>query len=134
MGIRPFFVPSENRPCQECAGTGRLPNDLLEAKAREVTAKVGMVYFIRDDASHRIKIGTSINPFDRLRALQTGSSARLRLMAICEGGRKGEREFHERFDRYRLTGEWFDDANRQITRILLMSLNEGSFWPDPEEP
>lgn len=129
---------SINQPdglCRECNGSRRLSNDLLIEKVSAATAKIGMVYFIRDDVNNRIKIGTSINPIGRLRNLQTGSSVRLRLMAMAAGGRKSEAINHEIFAQYRLAGEWFDDSNRQITRILLASLSkDGSFWPDSEEP
>lgn len=131
MKVRPV-LNGDDEPCRECAGLGVLPDSLVEEKARAVTARVGMVYFIRDDINQRVKIGTSLNPFDRLRDLQTGSSVRLRLMAICEGGGKGEREFHKAFDERRLDGEWFDDSDRHVTRILLISLRDGSFWPDSE--
>lgn len=128
-------IARDDEPCKECGGSGRLPDDLLIEKISAATAKIGMVYFIRDDVNNRIKIGTSINPVGRLRDLQTGSSVRLRLMAMTAGGRKSEAINHEIFAQWRLAGEWFDDSNRQITRILLASLSkDGSFWPDSEEP
>lgn len=134
MGVRPH-VSSEDSPCDACQATGRLPNDLFEEKLREAAAIVGMVYFIRDDANGRIKIGTSLNPLGRLRELQTGNGTRLRLMSISPGGRAAERSYHKTFAARRLIGEWFDDSDRSITRILLMSKSrESAFWPDSGEP
>lgn len=70
----------------KCDGTGKTADDEFEEKLREATAKIGMVYFVRDDINQRIKIGTALNPLERLRALQTGSSVRLRLMASVAAG------------------------------------------------
>lgn len=131
-GVRAKLLPDESHePCTECAGTGHAPDDEFEAKLREAEAKIGMVYFVRDDINERIKIGTTLNPLQRLRDLQTGSSFRLRLMAMCGGGRKAERNFHETWASRRLTGEWFDDSDREISRIVLWSFgSEGIIWPE----
>ena len=135
MKIWPEFNPDNPKTCPECKGTGRIPNDDLGAKLREAIAKIGMVYFVRDDISQRIKIGTSLNPLGRLNDLQTGSSVRLRIMAMCGGGRKAEREFHQIFAKRRLQGEWFDDADREISRIVFVSVRgSGVIWPDEREP
>lgn len=134
MGIRPR-MSSGDEPCDSCDATGKLPNSLFEEKLREAAAKVGMVYFIRDDAAGRIKIGTSMNPLGRLRELQTGSGARLRLMSISPGGREAERSYHSTFAERRLIGEWFDDSDRWISQILIASIgNQSAMWPDSEEP
>jgi hypothetical protein len=132
-GIKPHLAPIEaSGPCSKCDGTGTVPDDEYEAKLREATAKIGMVYFVRDDTNGRIKIGTSLNPLDRLRELQTGSSFRLRLMAMTGGGRKSERHLHETFADRRIAGEWFDDRDREITRMVLWALSGDNsiIWPD----
>ncbi|WP_439364245.1 GIY-YIG nuclease family protein [Bradyrhizobium sp. DASA03005] len=130
-GIHPELMPDVRSPCARCNGTGKTSDDDFEEKLRDATAKIGMVYFVRDDINQRIKIGTALNPLERLRALQTGSSVRLRLMAMCGGGRKTERQFHETWTARRLQGEWFDDRDREITRILLWTFRgDGIVWPE----
>ena len=81
--------------------------------------------------NHRIKIGTSINSLDRLGELQTDSSMPLSLMAMCGGGRKTEREFHETWGDRRIAGEWFNDNDREITRCVLSAFcRSGIVWPE----
>ena len=65
-----------------------------------------VVYFISDDLG-RIKIGHSISVHDRLRELQTASAGKLKVVGLCHGGRYEESILHQRFDHYRLNGEWF---------------------------
>ena len=91
-----------------------------------------MVYFVRDDVNGRIKIGSSLNPLDRLRDVQTGSSFRLRLMAMCPGGRKSERHLQETFASRLIAGEWFDDRDREITRMILWAFSGDNaiIWPE----
>lgn len=134
MGSRPNLNSGEY-PCGDCQATGRISSDHYEEKLREASAKVGMVYFIRDDVHGRIKIGTSLNPLGRLRELQTGNGVRLRLMSISPGGRSAEQSYHKTFSDRRLVGEWFDDSDRWISRILLLPVSsESVFWPDEIDP
>jgi hypothetical protein len=63
------------------------------------------VYLISDGLS--IKIGMSIDPPTRMRALQTGSSRPLELLFFWPGGEKEETRWHERFHAKRGEGEWF---------------------------
>lgn len=126
------WEPIGENPCKGCGGTGEGPDDEYETKLREAVAKIGMVYVLRDDANGRVKIGTALNPLARLRNLQTGSSTRLRLVAIMPGGRAGERALHDIWPERRLSGEWFDDQDRTISRVILWSIrSEGAVWPDP---
>lgn len=71
------------------------------------------IYFIESATKPTmIKIGKAKDPESRLRALQTGSSARLRLigsvaMKSDKQAFEVERHFHEVFADIRLNGEWF---------------------------
>jgi hypothetical protein len=124
---------SPNEPCKACGGTGHAPDDEFEAKVREAVAKIGMVYVVRDDVNKRVKIGTALNPLSRLRDLQTGSSVRLRLIAMFPGGRKAEQEFQKIWPDRRLGGEWFDDRDGEVSRIILYTAGTGGGikWPQP---
>lgn len=128
-----LHAPGSAAECPACEGTGREADDEFEARLREAVAKIGMVYVVRDDANSRIKIGTALNPLARLRDLQTGSSVPLHLIAMFAGGRKSERSFQETWAMRRLQGEWFDDADREISRIILWTAQTGNgvVWPNP---
>ena len=67
------------------------------------------VYFIRGDDGGPVKIGTSINPEERLDALQTAHPTKLRIIGLMKGGKTVERALHSMFalDRLRPNGEWF---------------------------
>lgn len=66
------------------------------------------VYLIGSPDSPVVKIGCSTDPKRRLRNLQSGSPAPLRLLATFEGGYVAEKELHRRFAGRRVHGEWFD--------------------------
>lgn len=106
--------------------------DDFERKLEEAAAKIGMVYVVRDDAMGRVKIGTSLNPLQRLRDLQTGSSSPLRLLALFPGGRWAEQQFHKNHADRRLDGEWFEDGDGYVSDLLIevaeMDVNSIA-WP-----
>ena len=67
------------------------------------------IYFIEMEGSEAIKIGrTDANDVtQRMRQLQTGQPAKLRLIGTIEGGAEVERNLHEQFADLRINGEWF---------------------------
>ena len=65
------------------------------------------VYFVQAVDGGPIKIGISFDPTSRLRSIQTGSHSKLIVIGTIPGGRRKERELHERFREFRLNGEWF---------------------------
>jgi hypothetical protein len=69
--------------------------------------KWAQVYFIQDMHTGAIKIGSARFPEVRLKELQTGTSAELRLLSAVPGGQALERDLHERFAHLRIRGEWF---------------------------
>ena len=75
------------------------------------------VYFVRGPLG--IKVGYSENVARRVAQLQTGSAARLKLLAVIPNGtREIEREFHELFARQQMEGEWFRKTDA-IMRLIL---------------
>lgn len=71
----------------------------------------GFVYFIRSEQGGPVKIGTSLDPEARLRALQTSHPGRLLIIGRRPGGPREEARLHALLAAHRLTGEWFvDDA------------------------
>jgi hypothetical protein len=67
------------------------------------------VYFIGTEnrEGRHVKIGLAFDPEKRLRALQTGHSQRLRVLAWLRGEREDEARLHRKFYRTRVQGEWF---------------------------
>lgn len=67
-----------------------------------------------------IKIGISGNIKSRLRALQTSNPIPLTLLATTDGGGLMEAEYHRRFAKHRLSGEWFQrcpEIEAEINRL-----------------
>lgn len=75
------------------------------------------VYFIQNTNTKWIKIGWAINPMQRLKTLQTGSSDILNLIGYFPGRRQDEVRLHHRFMRYRQQGEWFENNDELLTYI-----------------
>jgi hypothetical protein len=68
----------------------------------------GFVYFIAAELLGVVKIGFSAShPDGRLKELQTGCPARLKLLAFVEGSLSEERQLHRRFSGLCTHGEWF---------------------------
>lgn len=66
-----------------------------------------MIYFIENIETKHIKIGFTTNVKERLGQLQTSSPHELRVLSICEGDDKYEKELHGKFNEFRVRGEWF---------------------------
>lgn len=86
------------------------------------------VYFIADGAL--VKIGTSMNPYKRLKQLQTGASTKLRMVAVVPGGVARERRFHERFKGRRVRGEWFQLTEDALKNITVMESDQSGVLED----
>jgi hypothetical protein len=67
----------------------------------------GYVYLIENKYSKKVKIGFSVNPASRLKALQTGSSHPLRLVNVFPGTMQDERALHRKFSHLHYSNEWF---------------------------
>lgn len=65
----------------------------------------GWVYFIQ--AGDAVKIGYSSGVTKRMQSMQTGNHHGLVLLAQISGDRALERQYHTRFAKFRIKGEWF---------------------------
>ena len=74
-----------------------------------------VTYFIYNTALCHVKIGISERPWDRLLDLQQANSVPLRLLGVVRGNH--EKEWHARFARQRLLGEWFD-LNMELAMFI----------------
>lgn len=83
----------------ENAGRGRGP----------WSRRAGFVYFIQAEALGLIKIGSAVDPTDRLCTLRCGSPDQLTLLAIIRSPQAVgvERGLHHQFRASRSHGEWF---------------------------
>lgn len=82
-------------------------------------------YFIGGDEGP-VKIGYSVNPSSRLKALQLASPVRLRVLATAGGGIYREAAYHGQFEAHRLHGEWFARApeiEAEIERLTMEVTN-----------
>jgi len=74
------------------------------------------VYLIHAQ-NNTYKIGYG-NPRNRLRAFQTGNHQKLDLLKRCPGGRALEKSFHEKYQEFRIRGEWFSLDPHQVDEIM----------------
>lgn len=76
-----------------------------------------MIYFIK--SGEFVKIGhCERDPIRRLEKLQIGNPITLELIAIVpNGSRHDERQWHDRFEKLRVRGEWF-----QLERRILWAI------------
>lgn len=66
-----------------------------------------MIYFIRENETGNIKIGSAQDPVSRRDFLQTGNSQELHIIATLDLPDEQEKKLHKRFDKYNVRGEWF---------------------------
>ena len=66
-----------------------------------------MIYFIQDTVTCAIKIGYSTNPRKRLKNLQNSNQNKLELLYAMHGELEHEAELLQRFDKFKMEGEWF---------------------------
>lgn len=76
-----------------------------------------MIYFIQNEVTRNIKIGTSSNPEKRLQSLQTASAENLVILGIIDGGVQEEKKLHIMFAQHRLRGEWFLENDELVDYI-----------------
>lgn len=77
----------------------------------------GHIYFLRRASGGPIKIGFSIDPWDRIKGLQTGCSDDLVFLGVLSGTMDDELDLHEGFTKYRGRGEWFEPAQEILEFI-----------------
>lgn len=68
------------------------------------------LYFIQSEYGGPIKIGRTQDVRFRLATLQTGHPEPLQVIGIIRSGGRFEGTIHAHYERFRLRGEWFEDA------------------------
>jgi hypothetical protein len=88
-----------------------------EKEPRRILPGEGGVYFVGAEEGP-VKIGFSRDFHRRLAALQAASPVELRLLAvIVDASPVIERNYHSRFGRHRLHGEWFERSPEIMAEI-----------------
>jgi hypothetical protein len=80
------------------------------------------VYFMC--CRNAIKIGYARDVQKRLKAHQVSQPVPVGLMATTPGGVELEREYHRMFAKYRIRGEWFEDAPEILAEIARLRKGE----------
>lgn len=88
-----------------------------------------MIYFIRDESTKLIKIGTSIRLGVRLAQLKIKYPGSLRVLAVIPGSYADESALHRRFAHLRIKGEWF----KPKVDLLKLIATEGQPWDGSDE-
>jgi hypothetical protein len=82
-----------------------------------------------------IKIGRSVDPWERRRNLCQSEHCKVELVAAFEGGGEDEEAIHIELDEHRLEGEWFNglsEARAAVERIFHLHSSEWKFEHDPD--
>lgn len=94
------------------------------------------LYFIQSERTGHIKVGRSVDPYRRLKALQTGNQCKLRLVASFENMGWREPSLHDHLKQWRVKGEWFHvDCVGSLPIDIYEQIPYGSFddwWVKPE--
>jgi hypothetical protein len=81
--------------------------DIANPKLKAIEKNKGFVYLIQNKTTQNVKIGYSLNPCERLRALQTSNDCELTLLAAKDGTISDEKLLHKKFKAYWVRNEWF---------------------------
>lgn len=95
----------------------------LGKKIEEATndTRGGYVYFVRDVAFGKIKIGYAKSDLDRrLNTLQAGCPQEIQLVAFIrtKNANKLEKELHRKYASKHYRGEWFDITDKDIDLVI----------------
>ena len=86
-------------------------NPPVEFKELQVLPRSGCVYVVENPLTRQCKIGCSLNPNRRTRAIQTLSGigfGRIHISPPVSNQRECELAVHDAMNWYRCAGEWFD--------------------------
>jgi hypothetical protein len=119
---------SERKRNKTFRGARKSPEESPE-QSRSVRA---FVYVIGDGWDGPVKIGISARPGNRLRALQTSSPHKLRVLVKFLGTQKDEATLHRPFAAYRMEGEWFQRS--KPINDFIADVASGRIEVDPLEP
>lgn len=83
-----------------------------------LTLKITYLYFIHQGSSDLYKVGCSKHPLQRLSELQTANPEVLSLIASFDCHRCNEKYYHNKYQNYRVLGEWFRFSDSELSEII----------------
>jgi hypothetical protein len=86
---------------------------LEEKNKRKRKNKRPYTYLLHDGRYH--KIGQSVDPIKRLKAIKTSNPG---VIMVCFGRKTREAELHKRFAHMRVKGEWFELIGPTLSRVF----------------
>ena len=88
-----------------------LKNEQLRREQyKQPKAAAACIYVMQSLVTGEVKIGRSVNPFNRVKSVQASQPHEVKLVLVSgpvEKPSKREKELHDLFASYRLRGEWF---------------------------
>jgi hypothetical protein len=92
------------------------------------TRRSSFVYFIAAETIGAVKIGFSTqHPTKRLRAMQTGCPAPLKLLAYAPATQEEEAKLHQAFAPLGIHGEWFRNEMKLASLLWMFDPDEDRF-------
>lgn len=94
---------------------------LLLRRAAKSIRRVGYVYFIKESAMGKVKIGfTETSPYKRIASLQTSCPQDLNLFALIESenAMKLEKQIHKELKDFLFRLEWYSLTDNEIDSVL----------------
>lgn len=76
-----------------------------------------LVYFIQEEGSNYVKIGSSRTPETRLKDIQVHNPRKLELVRMIDGGDRAETILHAMFRKDRVRGEWFN-ISKELSQFM----------------
>lgn len=89
----------------------------LSVQDGETNSQLPFVYFIQSEKTDLVKIGQTLQPHQRLTALQTGSPDKLRILKVIHARENAEKLLHQHFESDKSHGEWFNPSQRLVNFI-----------------
>jgi hypothetical protein len=93
-----------------------------------------MIYFVLESIDNVVKIGKTQEDklMLRISGIQTGNHRELKLIGVCEGYTKKEKELHKLFNHLRIKGEWFryeEDLREYVENNTTKYMNPKDKFP-----
>ncbi len=94
-----------------------------------------MIYVMGEAPTGVVKIGTAVNPVERLKQIQAGHPQPLRVQLAMPGDRHTEAWLHEHFAQLRVSErEWFDFGDEDATCAVVAALAARNATPQDAAP
>lgn len=83
-------------------------------KKKKRNTNKDITYLIKDTINNQYKIGRSVNPYNRYKQLRTANP----YILLIGTTNTPEKELHKKYNKYRISGEWFDLPNTMVNQVI----------------